>query len=67
MNDEKELIGLVDKVEAAFGLKPNEISADKAYGTIYNRAYLKDNEIVSNIDFYDKSDVEYKTFDLSKF
>ena len=67
VNDEKELIGLIENVEAEFGLKPNEISADKAYGTTYNRAYLKDHEIVSNIDFYNKPDVEHKTFEITKF
>lgn len=29
--------------------------------------YLKDNEIISNIDFYDKFNVEYEKFDLRKF
>lgn len=67
VNDEKELIGLIEKTEDEFGLKSKEISADKAYGTTYNRAYLMDNDIVSNIDFYNKPNTEYKTFDLTKF
>lgn len=67
VGDEKELKSLIEKVEENFGLKPEEISADKVYGTNDNRAFLKDNEIISNIDFYDTSGVEYAKFDLRKF
>ncbi len=67
IGDEKELTNLVEKVEENFQIKPEEISADKVYGTNENRGYLKDKEIISNIDFYDKSNVEYEKFDLRKF
>jgi len=69
VGDEKKLSDLVDKVEKKFGLKPEEISADKAYGTINNRAYLKDNEIVSNINFYDTTNIRenYKKYDIKMF
>lgn len=67
VGDEKEFVNLVEKVENNFNLAPEEISADKVYGTNSNRGYLKDNEIISNIDFYDKSNVEYEKFDLRKF
>lgn len=58
VNDEKKLPELIEKANTNLGLKPEEISADKAYGTTENRAYLKDNEIVSNIDFYKESTKE---------
>lgn len=67
IGDEKEFVNLIEKVENNFNLVPEEISADKAYGTNDNRSYLKDNEIISNIDFYDKSNVKYEKFDLKKF
>lgn len=67
MGDEKEFVNLVEKVEEEFELKPEEISADTVYGTTNNRAFLKDNGIKSNIGFYDKSNVEYKGYDLTKF
>lgn len=67
VGDEKELPNLIEKVEENFELKPEEVSADKVYGTNDNRAFLKDKEITSNIDFYDKSNVEYEKFDLRKF
>lgn len=67
IGDEKEFVNLVEKVENNFNIVPEEISADKVYGTNDNRGYLKDNEIISNIDFYDKSNVEYEKFDLRKF
>lgn len=67
IGDEKELINLIEKVDKNFDIIPEEISADKAYGTNDNRGYLKDNNIVSNIDFYNKSNVEYDKFDLRMF
>lgn len=67
VGDEKELTKLIEKANDNFGLKPKEISADKVYGTTENRAYLKDNEITSNIDFYDKSNKEFSRFDITKF
>ncbi|GAA0177154.1 hypothetical protein SH2C18_04330 [Clostridium sediminicola] len=42
VDDEKELSNVVEKIEENFDLKPDEISADKVYGTIENRAYLID-------------------------
>lgn len=67
VGDEKELTNLVEKVKENFQIKPEEISADKAYGTNEIRGFLKDEDITSNIDFYDKSNVEYQKFDLRKF
>lgn len=67
INDEKKLKELIDKVDANLGIKPEEVSADKAYGTIDNRAYLKDNEIVSNIAFYRESSKENQYFGLKDF
>lgn len=64
--DCKEFCSLLDKA-AELGLKPEEVSADKAYGTIDNRAHAKDKEITSNIAFYDMSDVEYSKFDIKMF
>lgn len=58
---------MIQKVEDNFNLKPDEISADKVYGTIENRAYLMDNSIISNVAFYKPRDKEYVKFDLSKF
>ena len=49
VGDEKKLKELVEKIESNFEIKPKEITADKVYGTTDNRAYLKDNEIISNI------------------
>lgn len=69
VNDEKKLKDLLDKVEENFDLKPEELSADKAYGTTDNRAYIKDKQIVCNIDFYDDENVRknYKRFDIKMF
>ena len=67
VNDDKKLINLIKKVDKNFNLNPDEISADKAYGTINNRAYLKDNNMKANIAFYDNSSKEYGKYDVSKF
>ena len=67
VGDEKKLKELIEKVETNFEIKPEEISADKVYGTINNRAYLKDNEIISNILFYKESSRESEYFKLSDF
>ncbi|WHH60635.1 hypothetical protein [Petroclostridium sp. X23] len=48
-------------------LKPEQVAADKVYGTIDNRAYLKDHEIVSNIQFYEESDKEKILFGIKDF
>lgn len=65
--DEKKLKDLVEKVKDDYNLKPEEISADKAYGSTDNRAYLKDEGITGNIKFYDISEKEYKKYELSRF
>lgn len=67
VGDEKKLVELVEKAEEDLGLKPEEITADKVYGTINNRAYLKDNEIISNIAFYEESSREVKYYGLEDF
>ena len=67
VGDEKKLEELVCKTESRLGLKPKEISADKVYGTTANRAYLKDNKIISNIDFYNPSSRESQYFILKDF
>jgi transposase len=65
--DEKKLQELVKKIEVELEIKPEEITADKAYGTADNRAYLKDNEIVSNIAFYKESSREQNYYGLKDF
>ena len=54
VGDQKELLPLLEQVESTYDLKPKEISADKAYGTIKIRSELKDKEIISNINFYEE-------------
>jgi transposase len=65
VGDEKKLIELVEKVKNNFNIKPEEVSADKVYGTINNRSYLKDSEIISNIAFYNESSREVKNFGIN--
>jgi transposase len=67
VGDEKKLVELIAKVGKNLELKPEEITADKVYGTTDNRAYLKDNEIISNIDFYEESSREVKYYRLRDF
>jgi transposase len=67
VGDEKKLIELVEKAEKDLGLKPEEITTDKAYGTTDNRAYLKDNEIIANIAFYEESSREVNYYGLKDF
>ena len=67
IGDEKKLQELVEKVEQELEMKPEEITADKVYGTADNRAYLKDNEIVSNIAFYKESSKEKNYYGLKDF
>lgn len=67
VGDEKKMQEVIEKADTNLGLKPEEISADKVYGTTDNRAYLKDNEIISNIDFYNEAEKEKKSYGLSKF
>lgn len=65
--DEKKLQELIEKVEQELEIKPEEITADKVYGTADNRAYLKDNEIVSNIAFYQESSRKTNYYGLKDF
>lgn len=58
VGDEKQLIPLLEKVENDHGIIPEQVTADKVYGTYDNRAYLKDNNISCNIDFYKESSRE---------
>jgi hypothetical protein len=51
---------MVEKVQENFNFKPTEVSADTVYGITGNRAYLKDNDIIFNINFRDLSNHEYK-------
>jgi transposase len=67
VNDEKELENLIKKAENEVGLKPEELSGDKAYGTTTNRAFLMDNNIKTNIAFYEKSDRENIYFGIDDF
>lgn len=67
VGDEKKLIELVDTVQENFDIKPKEVSADKVYGTIDNRAYLKDNHITSNIQFYNDTSREIGVFRIKDF
>lgn len=66
VGDEKKLKELVEKVEE-LNIKPKEVSADKVYGTLDNRAYLLDNEITSNIPFYNESSREVQYYGLKDF
>lgn len=67
VNDEKKLPDLIEKANTSLGLKPEEISADKAYGSTENRAYLKDNDIISNIDFYKDPTKEKNSYGINDF
>lgn len=67
VGDEKKLQELVEKTESNFGIKPEEITADKVYGTTNNRAFLKDGEIISNIAFYEESSRETNYYALEDF
>ena len=67
VGDEKKLQELVEKVEEELNIKPEEITADKIYGTIDNRAYLKDKKITSNIAFYKESSRETQYYGLKDF
>ncbi|MCC5910301.1 MAG: IS1182 family transposase [Clostridiaceae bacterium] len=67
VGDEKKLVELVDQVEENFEIKPEELSADKVYGTIDNRSNLKDRNIVANIQFYNENSREIKIFGIKEF
>jgi len=65
--DGKKLIELIEKTEKQVGLKPKELSADKAYGETENRGYLKDADIIGNIAFYKESSRENLYFKITDF
>ncbi|WP_373482003.1 IS1182 family transposase, partial [Acetobacterium sp.] len=67
VGDGKKLQELIQKTETQVGLKPKELSADKAYGETENRAFLKDNTIISNIAFYEESTRENDYFKMKDF
>lgn len=67
VGDEKKLVELVDKVQEDFDIKPKEVSADKVYGTVDNRAYLKDQGITANIQFYKDTTREINVFRIKDF
>ncbi|WP_296559205.1 IS1182 family transposase [uncultured Acetobacterium sp.] len=67
VGDGKKLKELIQKTETQVGLKPKELSADKAYGETENRAFLKDNKIISNIAFYEESTRENDYFKMKDF
>jgi IS5 family transposase len=67
VGDEKKLQELVEKVEEELDIKPKEITADKVYGTIDNRAYLKDKQITANIAFYKESSRENQYYAIQDF
>jgi transposase len=66
VKDEKRLTHLIEKAEANHGLKPKELSADKAYGIYENRAYLAERNIQSHIAFYNLNN-DKKYFGLEEF
>ena len=65
--DGRKCIELLEKVNDQLGLKSAEFSADRAYGEIKNRAYLKDHGIISNIAFYQESKHENEVFGIKSF
>lgn len=67
VDDEKKLQELVEKTEKNFKLKPEKLSADKVYETNLNRAFLADNEIISNIDFYKERERLKQIFGIGNF
>ncbi len=67
VNDDKKLKELVEKVDTILDLKPEELSADKAYGTTDNRAFLKDKDIIANIAFYNDSNKDKDSAGLRDF
>jgi transposase len=56
VGDEKALSDLVTKAEELCKAKPEEVTADKVYGTVDNRLFLMEQEITTNIPFYDRPD-----------
>lgn len=66
VKDEKRMTHLIEAVEVNHGLKPEELSADKAYGIYDNRAYLSERNIQGHIAFYDLNR-EKKHFGIDDF
>lgn len=59
---------MVDRTEARFGIKPDWIVADTAYGSAENLAWLvKEREIIPFIPLIDKSERKDGTFSRSDF
>jgi transposase len=67
VNDGLKLKELVKKTEDNFQLKPDELSADTAYGTVENRVYLSEENITSNIAFNKQNGKENKYYGKSDF
>ena len=67
VGDEKKLADLLEQTKETFGLMPEEVTADKVYGTTENRAYLKDSGVIANIAFYEDPSKERKVFGLKDF
>jgi len=67
VRDEHRCVELVEKVAETLDLKPQEISADKVYGTVDNRAYLMDNGMTANIAFPNEPDRETAVFGIRDF
>jgi transposase len=67
VRDEHKCAELVEKVAGTLELKPQEVSADKVYGTVENRAYLLDNGMTANIGFPKEPDRENAAFGIRDF
>jgi len=67
VGDQKKLVELVQNTEERFKLIPDEISADKVYGSTANRAFLMDNNITSNIALYKERDTKRDYFSINDY
>lgn len=67
VRDEHKCVELVEKVAETLQLQPEEVSADKVYGTVDNRAYLMDNGMTANIAFPKEPDGENAVFGIRDF
>ena len=67
VTDQTEFISLIENVESEFHISPDEISADTIYGTIENRSYLLDHNIISSIRFYSQKNDEKKIYGVNDF
>ncbi|PKL12958.1 MAG: transposase, partial [Spirochaetae bacterium HGW-Spirochaetae-8] len=67
VRDEHKCVELVEKVAGTLQLQPQEVSADKVYGTVENRAYLMVNGMTANIAFPKESDRENAVFGIRDF